>query len=104
MKFLTPCHIIVATASMGGKTTWTLKLLKERKLLFDPVPNNVYYFFNEYNESFSSDEFKDIKFIRHLPDSMDEIAENSICVFDDFMRSRLFKLRKFKKFAIFVFR
>ena len=91
MIFKTPFHLIVSASSMGGKTTWTLKLIKEQNLLFDKTPDKTYYFYNEYNECFDSEEFKNVNFVKGLPDELDDIQKNSLCVFDDFMSCKLFR-------------
>lgn len=77
--------MIVSASSMSGKTFWTLKLLRNLDTLFDKVPDNVFFFYNNYNESFNGDRLGHVTFIKGLPDSIDNLPTNSLIILDDFM-------------------
>ena len=87
MKIITPFHMILSSSTMCGKTFWTLKLIRQIDNLFDKAPEQIFYFYNQYNDAFGAGDLNHVHFIRDLPDSVDDIPKDSLIVLDDFMQS-----------------
>ena len=77
--------MIVSASSMSGKTFWTLKLLRQLDTLFEKVPEKVFFFYNNYNDSFSGEGLGHVSFIKGLPESIEDIPKGSLIILDDFM-------------------
>ena len=85
MEITTPFHMILSSSTMCGKTCWTLKFLRQMDKLLDKVPENVYYFYNQYNEAFGAEDLSHVQFIHGLPD---EISSDSLIILDDYMQNK----------------
>ena len=53
-KWTSPTSILVGGASGSGKTSFTAKLIENRKELFDPPPKHVMYFFKVYQKKYDN--------------------------------------------------
>jgi len=81
-----PSSIIFFSPSKGGKTTNIINLCLERDKFFDAKIDDVYFFYNSYNENFTKP--KVINFIEGLPTEIKNDSKKKIYVFDDFMSNK----------------
>jgi hypothetical protein len=51
LKFKLPFGMVISGPSSSGKTTFLIKLLKERSELIDPPPKTVLYCYGQYHEN-----------------------------------------------------
>lgn len=93
--FKTPFTCLLAGPSQSGKTSVVFNILRDRHTLLDVPTNNIFYFYQHWQPSFSIFEREGVvtEWLRELP-SIDlltektepfKYAEGSIVVIDDFM-------------------
>lgn len=51
LKFKIPFGMVISGPSSSGKTTFLLRLLKERNYLFHPTPKSVLYCYGQYHKN-----------------------------------------------------
>ena len=65
-----PFGLLVSGGTKTGKTTFVKKLLSNAQVMIDPLPENIKYFYSEYQDTFA--EIKslvpNIEFIEGVPD------------------------------------
>ena len=88
MELITPFHMILSSSTMCGKTFWTLKLLRQLDKLLDKPPENIFYFYNQFNKEFVAKDLRHVQFIADLPDSVEQIPKDSLIILDDYMQSK----------------
>jgi hypothetical protein len=84
--FVHPCSVVVFSPSGGGKTTLILRLIRERAKFFDAHIDEILYFYNIWNEAFSSE--TEIKFVRDDSIKIPRDGKNRIVVVDDLVQSK----------------
>jgi hypothetical protein len=95
LRLKTPFTYIASGASQSGKTSHVFNMLKCKSILFDVVPSNVIYYYNQWQPSFTEFQRLNIvnEWIGKLP-TLDELQEKtlgfkekngSIVVIDDYM-------------------
>lgn len=57
--------MLVSGPTGSGKTFWLKKLIKQRKQICYPPPEEIFYYYGEYQPLF--DQLDDVKFIKGLP-------------------------------------
>ena len=85
-----PFGVLVAGETKIGKTTFVKQLLANAQIMIDPPPENIVYFYSEYQDTFGEIEvlIPAIEFVQGLPDSMlDNINPNmrNVYIIDDMM-------------------
>ena len=88
-----PFGVLVAGGTKIGKTTFVEQLLANAQIMIDPPPENIVYFYSEYQDTFGEIEVlvPRIEFVQGLPDSMlDNINPNmrNVYIIDDVMGER----------------
>ena len=88
-----PFGVLVAGGTKTGKTTFVKQLLANAQIMIDPPPENIVYFYSEYQDTFGEIEVlvPGIEFVQGLPDSMlDNINPNmrNVYIIDDMMGER----------------
>lgn len=63
-----PFTMIISGPTGCGKTMWVKKLIKNADTVSHPSPKNIYYFYGEYQATFS--EMKGVQFIQGLPEEL----------------------------------
>ena len=94
VRWSTPCTVLITGPTKSGKTTFVNNLMKDRKLLFNPVPKTVIYFYKVWQDEYSimKNSETPITFINTIPQSSDAFKSlvspykntGSIVIFDDF--------------------
>jgi hypothetical protein len=82
--------LLVSGGTKSGKTTFVKRLLSYANVLIDPTPENIIYFYAEYQDAFGEIQnlVPGIKFIKGLPDNiMDSInpETRNLFIIDDMM-------------------
>jgi hypothetical protein len=96
LRFKTPFTYICAGASQSGKTTHVFNTIKYRRELFDRCPDNIIYFYNQWQPSFAHFEQQNIvtEWVNALP-TIDVLKEKtlahregngSLVIIDDFVQ------------------
>ena len=96
IRLKTPFTYIASGASMSGKTTHVFNIIKYRHLLFDVVPSNIIYYYNQWQNGFTEYQNQGIvtEWINKLPNG-EELQDKtiahkdsggSIVVIDDFIQ------------------
>ena len=85
-----PFGLLVSGGTKSGKTTFVKRLLSYANVLIDPAPENIIYFYAEYQDAFGEIQnlVPGIKFIQGLPDNiMDSInpETRNLFIIDDMM-------------------
>ena len=85
-----PFGLLVSGGTKSGKTTFVKRLLSYANVLIDPTPENIIYFYAEYQDAFGEIQnlVPGIKFIQDLPDNiMDSInpETRNLFIIDDMM-------------------
>jgi hypothetical protein len=85
-----PFGLLVSGGTKSGKTTFVKRLLSYANVLIDPAPENIMYFYAEYQDAFGEIQnlVPGIKFIQGLPDNiMDSIdpETRNLFIIDDMM-------------------
>jgi hypothetical protein len=85
-----PFGLLVSGGTKSGKTTFVKRLLSYANVLIDPTPENIVYFYAEYQDAFGEIQnlVPGIKFIQGLPDNiMDSInpETRNLFIIDDMM-------------------
>ena len=85
-----PFGLLVSGGTNSGKTTFVKRLLSYANVLIDPTPENIIYFYAEYQDTFGEIQnlVPGIKFIQGLPDNiMDSInpETRNLFIIDDMM-------------------
>ena len=88
-----PFGLLVSGGTKTGKTTFVKKLLSNVEVMIDSPPEDIKYFYSEYQETFAEIELlvPNIKFIEGVPDAMfDSInpKTRNLYIFDDMMGER----------------
>ena len=67
-----PFGVLVAGETKTGKTTFVKQLLTNAQIMIDPPPENIVYFYSEYEDTFAQIDLlvPGIQFVQGLPDSM----------------------------------
>jgi hypothetical protein len=88
-----PFGLLVSGSTKTGKTTFVKKLLSHFQVMIDPPPEDIKYFYSEYQDTFA--EIKslvlEIEFIEGVPDAIfDSInpKTRNLYIFDDMMGER----------------
>ena len=88
-----PLGLLVSGGTKTGKTTFVKKLLSHFQVMIDPPPEDIKYFYSEYQDTFA--EIKslvpEIEFIEGVPDTIfDSInpKTRNLYIFDDMMGER----------------
>jgi hypothetical protein len=87
--FRHPTTILVAGPTQAGKTEFVIELLRNRRTLFRPFPEKVYYAYGQKNEKQQKEIQKivpDVEFFEGCP-NIDHIdpAINNLLILDDLM-------------------
>ena len=85
-----PFGLLVSGGTKTGKTTFVKQLLSNASVMIEPPPENIIYFYSEYQATFGEIEVlvPGIQFVQGLPDSMiDSINPNTrnLYIIDDMM-------------------
>ena len=85
-----PFGLVVSGSTKSGKTTFVKKLLSYVNVMIDNPPENIVYFYAEYQDTFGEIQnlVPGIKFVQGLPDDiLDSInpETRNLYVIDDFM-------------------
>ena len=85
-----PFGLLVSGGTKSGNTTVVKRLLSYSNVLIDPTPENIVYFYAEYQEAFGEIQnlVPGIKFIQGLPDNlMDSVnpETRNLFIIDDMM-------------------
>lgn len=85
-----PFTCLIAGPTGCGKTLWIARLLKHKNILIDPVPENIVWFYGQYQPLYDdiSRQCPGIKFVEDLPESIDEFIDQkrpNLVIFDDLM-------------------
>ena len=88
-----PFGLLVSGGTKTGKTTFVKKLLSNVEVMIDSPPEDIKYFYSEYQETFAEIEslVPNIKFIEGVPDAIfDGInpKTRNLYIFDDMMGER----------------
>ena len=81
-----PFMCLVAEPTGCGKTVWISRLLKHADVLIDPPPQNIVWFYGEYQPLY--DEISNVRFVEDLPKRIDDYIDgekNNLIVIDDLM-------------------
>lgn len=83
--FHSPTTICVSGPTSCGKTTWILKLIKHKDVMFDQPVERVVYFYGIWQEAFN--EMDGVEFIKDLPQSFQEFGGPgmTLCLIDDLL-------------------
>lgn len=87
----TPFTMIISGPPLAGKTTFLIGLLKEAHNLIDNPPNNIVWFYGEYNANIEYLEktFKNIEVVKGIPENLTDYInplKDNLFVFDDLLR------------------
>ena len=82
--------LMISGGTKTGKTTFVKQLLANASVMIEPPPENIIYFYSEYQDTFGEIEVlvPGIQFVQGLPDSMiDSINPNTrnLYIIDDMM-------------------
>ena len=85
-----PFGLMISGGTKTGKTTFVKKLLVNASVMIEPPPENIIYFYSEYQDTFGEIEVlvPGIQFVQGLPDSMiDSInpQTRNLYIIDDMM-------------------
>ena len=85
-----PFGLMISGATKTGKTTFVKQLLINASVMIEPPPENIIYFYSEYQDTFGEIEVlvPGIQFVQGLPDSMiDSInpQTRNLYIIDDMM-------------------
>ena len=85
-----PFGLLVSGGTKTGKTTFVKHLLANVSVMIDPPPENIVYFYSEYQDTFGEIEVlvPGIQFVQGIPDSMlDSInpQTRNLFIIDDMM-------------------
>jgi septin family protein len=85
-----PFGLLVSGSTKSGKTTFVKKLLSYVNVMIDKPPENIVYFYAEYQDTFGEIQnlVPGIKFVQGLPDDiLDSInpETRNLYIIDDFM-------------------
>jgi hypothetical protein len=85
-----PFGLLVSGGTKSGKTAFVKRLLSYANVLIDPTPENIIYFYAEYQDAFGEIQnlVPGIKFIQGLPDNiMDSInpETRNLFIIDDML-------------------
>ena len=88
-----PFGLLVSGGTKTGKTTFVKKLLSNVEVMIDSPPEDIKYFYSEYQETFAEIEslVPNIQFIEGVPDAIfDSInpKTRNLYIFDDMMGER----------------
>ena len=88
-----PFGLLVSGGTKTGKTTFVKKLLSNAQVMIDPPPENIKYFYSEYQDTFAGIKslVPNIEFIEGVPDVIfDSInpKTRNLYIFDDMMGER----------------
>ena len=88
-----PFGLLVSGGTKTGKTTFVKKLLSNVEVMIDSPPEDIKYFYSEYQETFAEIEslVPNIHFIEGVPDAIfDSInpKTRNLYIFDDMMGER----------------
>lgn len=88
-----PFGLLVSGGTKTGKTTFVKKLLTNAWVMIDLPPENIVYFYSEYQDTFSEIELlvPSIQFVQGIPDSMlDSIntETRNLYIIDDMMSEK----------------
>ena len=66
-----PFGLMISGGTKTGKTTFVKQLLSNAQIMIDPPPENIIYFYSEYQDTFGEIEVlvPCIQFVQGLPDS-----------------------------------
>ena len=83
-----PFGLLISSGTKTEKTTFVKQLLTNAQIMIDPSPENIVYFYSEYQDTFSEREqvVPGIQFIQGVPDSIfDSINPKmrNLYIFDD---------------------
>ena len=79
--FSHPCQILVAGATMSGKTTLLKRILAQRDVMFEPAPNKIYWFYTmESSVSGLADAIRNVHLRRGVPteDAVKNITKDGL--------------------------
>lgn len=86
VRFRHNASMILSGPSMSGKTTFILKLLQHKHLIFDVPPKKVYWYYGVYQPKLHERLREGNVILKEgLPTSFDKIEPNSIIILDDLM-------------------
>ena len=90
VRFKHPFTAMVTGPTGSGKTVWLSRLLKHNKLLIDPPPENIVWFYGTYQSMYDdmSKEHPSIRFVEDLPERFDDYISNdkrNLFIIDDLM-------------------
>ena len=85
-----PFGLMISGGTKTGKTTFVKQLLVNASVMIEPPPENIIYFYSEYQDTFGEIEVlvPGIQFVQGLPDSMiDSInpQTRNLYIIDDMM-------------------
>lgn len=86
-KFKSPCTVSIVGPTCSGKTCLMYKIIEARKSMFSEEVNNIYWFYNTYQDSFDKYE-KEIQFFHGLEQLSSVVRDNekhSLIILDDLL-------------------
>ena len=89
LKIRVPFGMVISGSSSSGKTSFLIKLLKNRKSMFKPEPKSVLYCFGEYHHDVPKLEAEGIIVCSGPPTNelINDLAKPALVVLDDLMYS-----------------
>ena len=89
LKLRVPFGMVISGSSSSGKTSFLLKLLKNRNSMFKPEPKSVLYCFGEYHQDVPKLEAEGIVVCSGPPTTelINDLPKPSLVVLDDLMYS-----------------